>query len=394
MFEQHQTTNRRLTAGGGSISNRQMAHFPSGARTPRQAGTYHMRYRVQDRDGDADSQSFTVTVKDVPPSLPAGIAWRKVEPGDFPKPIGTSLTGVGWNGFRFVALAMCTRHIWHSPDGFTWQATFNPLGNASTAFSSCLHDVAWNGTRFVAVGSGIVYSADGITWKVALDAPEGNRSLRGVAWNGSRFVAVGRDRATRTVDIWHSADGISWTRSPFSATGSLSGVASNGTRFVANGSSYYTGAAFWYSADGITWTKAVGGPSRGSHALAWGDNKFVAEGEGVVGGRVTYEVWHSADGITWKRVATSPQHGFSGIMWNGARFIAWGGTTSWCSPNPCIPPGNTTYIYHSLDGITWTQAIEDYEKESPGGEVSVSGVAGDHTRLIAVTNYGTFLTSP
>ena len=34
MFEQHQTTNRRLTAGGGSISNRQMAHFPSGARNP------------------------------------------------------------------------------------------------------------------------------------------------------------------------------------------------------------------------------------------------------------------------------------------------------------------------------------------------------------------------
>ena len=31
MFEQHQTTSRRLTAGGGSISNRQMAHFPSGA---------------------------------------------------------------------------------------------------------------------------------------------------------------------------------------------------------------------------------------------------------------------------------------------------------------------------------------------------------------------------
>ena len=31
MFEQHQTTNRWLTAGGGSISNRQMAHFPSGA---------------------------------------------------------------------------------------------------------------------------------------------------------------------------------------------------------------------------------------------------------------------------------------------------------------------------------------------------------------------------
>ena len=40
--------------------------FDAGTRTlygtPRQAGTYHMRYRVQDEDGDADGQSFPVTV--------------------------------------------------------------------------------------------------------------------------------------------------------------------------------------------------------------------------------------------------------------------------------------------------------------------------------------------
>ena len=35
--------------------------------TPREAGTYHMRYRVQDEDGDTDSQSFTVTVNEVQP---------------------------------------------------------------------------------------------------------------------------------------------------------------------------------------------------------------------------------------------------------------------------------------------------------------------------------------
>ena len=36
--------------------------------TARAPGTYHMRYRVQDRDGDTDSQSFTVTVNDVQPT--------------------------------------------------------------------------------------------------------------------------------------------------------------------------------------------------------------------------------------------------------------------------------------------------------------------------------------
>ena len=333
--------------------------------TPVAAGEATVTLTATDPDDLSVKATIVVTVAPEPepePEVPAGIAWRKVEPGDFPKPIGNSLTGVGWNGFRFVALEGCTRHIWHSADGFTWQATFNPLGNASTAFSDCLHDVAWNGTRFVAVGGGIVYSADGITWKVALEAPEGHRWLRGVAWNGSRFVAVGHDHPTQTVEIWHSADGITWTRSPFSATGSLSGVASNGTRFVAIG-----GGAIWYSADGITWTRAVGGP-RGGLALAWGGNKFVAEGGD--------EVWHSADGITWKRVATSPQQGFRGIMWNGTRFIAWGFA------------GRYSYIWHSLDGIAWTQATTLVD------HLQITGVAGDSTRLVATTNYGTFLTSP
>ena len=112
--------------------------------TPREAGTYHMRYRVQDEDGATDSQSFTitVTVSDDQPSQPAGFVWRNIRTGGLPKPIGGSFYGVGWNGSRFVAL-VCGRQIWHSADGFTWHATFNPLGNA------CLTDVAWNGARYV-----------------------------------------------------------------------------------------------------------------------------------------------------------------------------------------------------------------------------------------------------
>ena len=44
--------------------------FDAGTRTlygaPRQAGTYHMRYRATDEDGDADSQSFTIAVVAAP----------------------------------------------------------------------------------------------------------------------------------------------------------------------------------------------------------------------------------------------------------------------------------------------------------------------------------------
>ena len=38
--------------------------------TPRQAGTYHMRYRATDEDGDADSQSFTIVVVAAPKPEP------------------------------------------------------------------------------------------------------------------------------------------------------------------------------------------------------------------------------------------------------------------------------------------------------------------------------------
>ena len=52
--------------------------FDAGSRTlygtPREAGTYHMRYRVQDEDGDTDSQAFTIAVQaqvqDTAPVLP------------------------------------------------------------------------------------------------------------------------------------------------------------------------------------------------------------------------------------------------------------------------------------------------------------------------------------
>ena len=71
--------------------------FDAGAQTlygtPRQAGTYHMRYRAADEDGDADSQSFTVTVNDARPSMPAGFAWRNIGTGGgLPKPLGARST--------------------------------------------------------------------------------------------------------------------------------------------------------------------------------------------------------------------------------------------------------------------------------------------------------------
>ena len=355
--------------GAGELQQTQATrtYHPRGLR----AGTrYYWRIDAKNGQGTTTGDVWTFTTdsgepgEPGQPGEPAGIAWRKVEPGGLPKPTRGSFYGVGWNGSRFVALN--NRTIWYSVDGYTWQAAINPLGG------TFLSSVGWNGSRFVAVGGGIVYSDDGIVWEVALSAGHFNS----VTSNGFSFVAVGSEHPTNTGQIWYSADGITWAKSSFSAKGWLSEVATNGTRFVAT-SGYY--GEIWHSADGITWTRAIGGPARRIIALAWGDDKFIADAGG--------ELWHSPDGITWRKVATSPLRyadgeGFDGIMWNGTRFIGWGFDNS--------DAGRYGYIYHSPDGVAWTQAtIEDHEKE-----LSIGGVAGDSTRLVAVTNYGTFLTSP
>ena len=73
-YDKGATVNERLpaaTGGNGTLSYSLTPSvsgltFESATRTlygtPREAGTYHMRYRVQDDDGDTDSQPFTITV--------------------------------------------------------------------------------------------------------------------------------------------------------------------------------------------------------------------------------------------------------------------------------------------------------------------------------------------
>ena len=367
--------------------------FDAGTRrlsgTPRQAGTYHVRYRVQDEDEDADSQSFTVTVDDVQPVVdPAGPVWRRT---GFVVGSGNSVQDVEWNGSRYVAVT-CTGHIWHSEDGFTWRATYNPLGYGE----QCLTNIAWNGSRFVAVGyGGIAYSADGITWNTALSRGYFN----GVTSNGSRFVAVGEldygEGKDHITSVWHSDDGVRWSEAPFHVAGWLAEVTSNGTRFVATGARLVPEkdefeAALWHSTDGVVWTRAVEYPShRGMvRALAGGDNIFVASYH------VGYYVpapftpvktpfLYSSDGVSWRSGTISPGAGLDGMMWNGERFIGW------MSDSTTGREGG--YIYHSQDGITWDQATI----EAPDREFRwVREIAGDSTRLIAVVNFGEIMTSP
>ena len=129
------------------------------------------------------------------------------------------------------------------PAGTTWTvaslgdgALDNPRGQV------LLSGVAWNGSRFVAVGSNItaisaatiratiraliVHSTDGATTWTAASGVSGTGILGGVAWGGGRFVAVGVSLMVSASGlsssgglIMSSPDGATWT--VFSGVGVL-----------------------------------------------------------------------------------------------------------------------------------------------------------------------------
>ena len=287
------------------------------------------------------------------------------------------------------------------PAGNTWTVVSRDAGALDNPRSLVgLSGVAWNGTRFVAVGSKqsstasggftfdtlIMHSTDGTTWTAApVAVASGARVahvLTGVAWGGGRFVAVGSKQSFTAsggfaIDtlIMHSTDGATWTVAPVAAAGLLYGVAWNGTHFVAVGSmteidlSVSGGyreisGVVMRSTDGATWTEPsmVDGTNT-LRGVTWGDGRFV-----VVGGFPDGTIHHSADGAVWT-AASGVDEGtgaLNGVAWGGGRFVAVGGS----------PDGT---IHHSADGAAWTAASGVDE-----GTGALNGVTWGGGRFVAV----------
>jgi photosystem II stability/assembly factor-like uncharacterized protein len=97
-------------------------------------------------------------------------------------------TNIGFNDVisdesQFIAVSS-GQHIYTSADGEVWNQ-----GNSS-ASSALLSGVAWNGSRYVAVGRTMVNSLDSLNWEeqpsITMNA------LYGITWGVTKFVAVGQ----------------------------------------------------------------------------------------------------------------------------------------------------------------------------------------------------------
>lgn len=269
--------------------------------------------------------------------------------------VSTSPDGISWsthtvpdgewiivdsNGSYFVCMGLHGGgvKVMTSPDGFTWtrHEGFLPTINLG-ALGSASHQMTWNGSVFAVVPKTTpfpaLFSADGITWTATPFPSHLNNG--GITAGSGLFVAVGYNTAIST-----SSNGNNWvSRSSSSndATHMLNSVAWNGSYFVAVGD----GVEVLTSPDGITWTPhdhVFGNPWK---SVVWSPplGLWCTVSDSGVGAQCLT----SPNGITWT-ARTLSVGSWETINWNGNLFVASGFYNG----------GSTPTIATSPDGINWT----------------------------------------
>jgi hypothetical protein len=202
-----------------------------------------------------------------------------------------------------------------------------------------------------------------VTQSTTSPAPVGTNPA--VLFNGALWI-VGQDISNQTRnDAWYSTDnGVTWVN----ATAGLTGGAAFGSRFeqqvtVFNNELWLTGGRsgstggylddVWHSADGITWTQAAAGafPARSGHGLVVNNGRlYVIAGYNAVSHRLN-DVWSTADGATWQQeTAAAPfpaRTAFTTLSYDGRIWVI-GGDVGGLSPV-------SNQVWSSADGSNWLQ---------------------------------------
>lgn len=309
-------------------------------------------------------------------------------------PFNSNGTGAGWNSIAYSpSLGMfvaCNNVVGNNNNTIAYSTNAGTSWTGVTAAnidggsaSWTISAICWSPSlgMFCAVsGAGptttkrILTSTNGTTWTAQV-LPDASIVLNDVCWSKdlSLFVAVGNTNA-----IYHSADGVTWTK----ATGlpgtsqSWTGCcwAGNGSGggpqiFVICSSSAGTTNNFAWSADGITWTQVSGGGTRTPAKIAYSPALGYIAG---IGGNTGFVIYSNTPKTSWSQINSGiGSTNFTGICWSPdlAIFVA---------------VGNTTSALTSTNGTTWTlsgaimsasypfNSVAGTDTSAPNGTVSMA----------------------
>jgi hypothetical protein len=278
---------------------------------------------------------------------------------------------MGGQGVTAGVATATTADAWSTLDGVSWTKE-NVNGIARSYFARVVQETG-KATVIGGVQAGyannVWQTTDGTNWsELSSFAQFSSRESPGVEFNGQMwitggFAINGTVNGQRSDEIWHSSDGLNWSRitpngSVFSARDGHGFTVFNNRMWVIGGWNNPTGGTgtevrfndVWSSADGVTWqleTPAAAFAPRVGHATVTFGGKLWVIGGGTAAGDVN-DVWSSTDGIAWTQVTPSaafPSRGtpraiaFGSEMW----LVGGGGATT------------LNDIWHSADGATWTQ---------------------------------------
>jgi len=198
----------------------------------------------------------------------------------------------------------------------------------------------------------------------------------GVVHDGQMWVFGGcKDYSAEFYnDVWHSSDGVDWTRAtaaaPWSKRASHTSVEFAGKMWIIGGGTVSTYRNdVWCSSDGVTWTQvtpAADWSPRTRHSSFMFDNKiWVVGGYGSAG--FLRDVWNSSDGVHWNLVTNS-------AAWSARdnnECVASASTgTIWLVGGRDVT-GRLNDVWRSSDGATWTRCTRAADWPTRWGHRSV-----------------------
>lgn len=268
--------------------------------------------------------------------------------------------------------------LYYSDDGITWTKAL------STSYQ--VEQILYaDGIWVVAGGSNkkTYVSTDGKSWTTV------STTTTALAYGNGVFVGT-----TGSSGLMYSADGLTWTQSSV-ATGSIRDVVYADGFFLATPSSDNV----YKSVDGVTWeTFAFPGGSLTTKRLVYGNGIFVLGG--LLSG--TYSMYFSTDGgETWTR---SPQsfgtvqrvHFRNGLFYVGEKNGVWVSSDGESWEKTAFTSAYINFVqyengiwltsvndkmYYSYDGLEWVEASPSF---------SAKGAAFDGSKWVAASTVGLY----